>query len=166
MNSSEIHFKDTGYFSKVVLDYLDEKSNLKEFYQYSPKISSFEQAIGNKDLSLKDRFVLVSSLKDQYQKAGINTDKNVLLSDALKSLAESNTYTVTTGHQLCLFTGPLYFIYKIVSVINLAKELKTKYPKQNFLPVYWMATEDHDLAEINHFFFENKKITLKQLKAN
>src|SRR5690606_31373268 len=55
-----------------------------------------------------------------------------------------------TGHQLNIFTGPLYFIYKIVTAINLAKELKTAYPDNDFVPVYWMATEDHDFAEINH----------------
>src|SRR5690606_14331141 len=63
-----------------------------------------------------------------------------------------------TGHQLNLFTGPLYFLYKIVSAINLAKQLKSAYPEYNFVPVYWMATEDHDFAEINFFNFRNKKI--------
>ena len=57
-----------------------------------------------------------------------------------------------------LFTGPLYFIYKIVSTINLCKQLKLQYPEHNFVPVYWMATEDHDFEEINHFKFRGKKI--------
>ena len=43
-----------------------------------------------------------------------------------------------------------YFFYKIVSVVNLCKELKKKYPDNNFVPVHWMAAEDHDFAEINH----------------
>ncbi|HCD87500.1 MAG TPA: bacillithiol biosynthesis cysteine-adding enzyme BshC, partial [Algoriphagus sp.] len=60
-----------------------------------------------------------------------------------------NTFTVTTGHQLNLFTGPLYFIYKIVSTIKLAEELNKAYPNQHFVPVYWMASEDHDFDEIN-----------------
>jgi bacillithiol biosynthesis cysteine-adding enzyme BshC len=72
-------------------------------------------------------------------------------------LKEDNTFTVTTGHQLNLFTGPLYFLYKIISTINLTKELKAKYPIYNFVPIYWMATEDHDFEEINYFNFKGKK---------
>jgi bacillithiol biosynthesis cysteine-adding enzyme BshC len=73
-------------------------------------------------------------------------------------LKDSNTFTVVTGHQLNLFTGPLYFLYKIISTINLTSELKKAYPKQHFVPVYWMATEDHDFEEINYFNFKGKKI--------
>src|SRR3989338_9506801 len=62
----------------------------------------------------------------------------------------SNTQSIQTI-QLCLFTGPLYFIYKIISTINLAEALKKKYPEYNFVPIYWMATEDHDFEEISHF---------------
>src|SRR5690606_13374905 len=62
------------------------------------------------------------------------------------------------GHQLNLLTGPLYFSYKIISTINLCKTLKTAYPDYNFVPIYWMATEDHDFEEINYFNFKGKKI--------
>ncbi len=56
-------------------------------------------------------------------------------------------------------TGPLYFIYKIASAINLCNKLKKRHPQYNFVPVYWMATEDHDFEEINHIHIFNKKIT-------
>ena len=52
----------------------------------------------------------------------------------------------------------MYFLYKIVSTINLAKQLSRTYPEQDFVPVYWMATEDHDFEEINYFNFRGKKI--------
>jgi bacillithiol synthase len=74
------------------------------------------------------------------------------------SIANANTYTVTTGHQLCIAGGPSYFIYKIISTIKLAQELKAKYPQYNFVPVYWMATEDHDIEEINHVHVYGKKL--------
>ena len=64
-----------------------------------------------------------------------------------------NTYTVCTGHQLSLLTGPIYFIYKIISTINLTKILNKKYPEFNFIPIFWMATEDHDFDEISSFNF-------------
>ena len=57
-----------------------------------------------------------------------------------------------------MFTGHLYFIYKIISVINTTKILAEKYPEYQFVPVYWMATEDHDFDEINHFHLQNKTI--------
>jgi uncharacterized protein YllA (UPF0747 family) len=75
----------------------------------------------------------------------------------IETLALPNTFTVTTGHQLNLFSGPLYFLYKIISTINLTTELKVKYPDSNFVPIYWMATEDHDFEEINYFNFKGKK---------
>uniref|UniRef100_UPI0035670406 bacillithiol biosynthesis cysteine-adding enzyme BshC n=1 Tax=Lutibacter sp. TaxID=1925666 RepID=UPI0035670406 len=71
-------------------------------------------------------------------------------------------FTVTTGHQLNIFTGPLYFLYKIISTINLTEVLKKEFPNQNFVPVYWMATEDHDFEEINYFNFEDKKVKWKR----
>jgi len=74
-------------------------------------------------------------------------------------LLQKDTFTVCTGHQLNLFTGPLYFIFKIITAINLARDLKSHFPDKNFVPVYWMATEDHDFAEINHTYISGKKIS-------
>ena len=74
----------------------------------------------------------------------------------IELLKSEKTYTITTGHQLNLFTGPAYFLYKIASTINLCKQLKETYSEYNFVPVYWMATEDHDFEEINHFNLKEK----------
>ncbi|RYG23183.1 MAG: bacillithiol biosynthesis cysteine-adding enzyme BshC, partial [Chitinophagaceae bacterium] len=100
-----------------------------------------------------DRQVLVQALRRQYQQ----TDATLATLTNLESLSKPNAFTVTTGHQLNLFTGPLYFLYKIVSVINLAKELSSAYPDSIFVPMYWMATEDHDFEEISYFNFNGKK---------
>ena len=77
----------------------------------------------------------------------------------IELLRKETTFTVTTGHQICLFTGPLYSIYKIISTLNLTKSLKQKCPEHDFVPVFWMATEDHDFEEINHVNIFDKKIT-------
>jgi bacillithiol biosynthesis cysteine-adding enzyme BshC len=143
-------------------DYLDQKPNLQSLYNRFPSLENFEAQIqekkenfnGNNNINGNTkRAVLVSVLETQYAK--INTTTATL--NNIKLLNGSNTFTVTTGHQLNLFTGPLYFLYKIISTINLAKELKTKYPSQNFVPIYWMATEDHDFEEINYFNFKGRK---------
>ena len=111
--------------------------------------------------SKQSRIVLVKALNSQYAK--MTPEKAVIKN--LKLLANENTFTVTTGHQLCLMTGPIYFIYKIISTINLCKKLKLKYPKSEFIPVYWMASEDHDFEEINSFNFQDKKIQWKRNSA-
>jgi bacillithiol biosynthesis cysteine-adding enzyme BshC len=156
MPSDCISYQKSGYFTKLIVDYLDEKSELKSLYKRFPKLENFKEQIEEKqeNFPLENRTILVSELEKQYA--------NFKISDATKNhiklLNNSNTFTVTTGHQLNLFTGPLYFIYKIVSTINLCKQLKKVYPNHDFVPVYWMATEDHDFEEINYFNFKNKKI--------
>ncbi|CDF78528.1 conserved hypothetical protein (DUF2317) [Formosa agariphila KMM 3901] len=153
-----IPFRDTQYFSSLICDYLEEKPELKPFYNRFPKLENFEAQITEKSkfsgMSKSHRQVLATVLEAQY--ANVKTSEATQLNISL--LKESNTFTVTTGHQLNLFTGPLYFLYKIVSTINLTKELKTTYPNQHFVPIYWMATEDHDFDEINYFNFKGKKI--------
>ncbi|MBP0903628.1 bacillithiol biosynthesis cysteine-adding enzyme BshC [Mariniflexile gromovii] len=151
-----ISFKKTGYFSSLICDYLDEKPELQPFYNRFPKLENFKTQIEEKALSVRaqSRTVLVETLKKQYQ--SIETSEATL--NNIESLNSENTFTITTGHQLNLFTGPLYFLYKIVSAINLSRELKSTYPNYNFVPIYWMATEDHDFEEINYFNFKGKKV--------
>ncbi|MFM7327587.1 MAG: bacillithiol biosynthesis cysteine-adding enzyme BshC, partial [Bacteroidota bacterium] len=105
--------------------------------------------------SAERRKILHDSLRSQYGSLGISpaTERN------LASLLSENTFTVTTGHQLNLFTGPLYFIYKIATVINTCKRLSALHPDKQFVPVYWMASEDHDFEEIRSFKLGNKKFT-------
>jgi bacillithiol biosynthesis cysteine-adding enzyme BshC len=110
-------------------------------------LESFGEAIQSKQFSAEKRQILVEVLESQY--TGLPMAPAV--ERHLHALKEEKTFTVTTGHQLNLFTGPLYFIYKLISVINLAQRLQERYPDCHFVPVYWMASEDHDAAEINYF---------------
>ena len=152
-----IPFAQTGYFSDIICDYLAQDDKIKSFYSNFSTIDGFKKQIELKRLSfkLKSRSTLVNSLEKQYQKIEISstTKRNIEL------LKKENTFTITTGHQLNLFTGPLYFLYKIVSTINLCKQLKREFPDDNFVPIYWMATEDHDFDEINYFNFKGQKIS-------
>ena len=151
-----IPFRQTGYFSNLICDYLDQKESLKGFYHRFPNKDSFKAQIEEKSgFPAQNRAVLVKSLKAQYA----SLKSSDLVSRNIDLLKESNTYTVTTGHQLCLFTGPLYFIYKIVSAVNSCEQLSQQYPEQNFVPVYWMASEDHDFPEINHINYSGGRIS-------
>lgn len=150
-----ITFQNSGYFSKIMVDYLNQSESLKPYYNHFPTLDNFKLQIEEKkNFSLKNREALVQSLLNQYKNFTISE----LTQQNIESLKNSNTFTITTGHQLNLFTGHLYFLYKIVSVINLSRDLKEKYPDCNFVPVFWMATEDHDFEEINHFYLYGEKI--------
>lgn len=148
-----VDLNKTGQFSRFFLDYIEGKEVLRPFYTHLPKIESFKSAIDAKKFPLENRAILYEVLKKHYSELQFSE----AVSTNIESILSENTFTVTTGHQLNLFTGPLYFIYKIVSTINLAKKLKEAYPKFHFVPVYWMATEDHDFDEINYFKLDGKK---------
>ena len=151
-----IPFKETGYFSKLICDYLDQRKDLQPFYNRFPLPENFAEQIKEKEANyaFAHRATLVQSLRKQYK--GITISEHTEAN--LTALNAKNTFTVVTGHQLNLFTGPLYFLYKIVSTINLTKELGRLYPDHQFVPVYWMATEDHDFDEINYFNLNGKKV--------
>jgi bacillithiol synthase len=155
MKAKYIDYKETCSFSPAVIRYLEKDQQLQSFISQFPDREGFRRVISERNV-LADRGILTDVLKEQYSQTGSP------IPDALQQniglLGLENTFTVTTGHQLNIFTGPLYFIYKIVTAIKLAKELKTEFPDKNFVPVYWMATEDHDFAEINHTHIRGKKI--------
>ncbi|NMH29267.1 bacillithiol biosynthesis cysteine-adding enzyme BshC [Flavobacterium silvaticum] len=155
MPSDCISYQDSGYFTQLITDYLDRKPSVSHLSGRFPEVESFRYQVEEKKewFTAEKRSVLVASLRRQYEK----TDATLQTRQNLESLINHNTFTVTTGHQLNLFTGPLYFLYKIVTVINLSKKLKAEYPENEFVPVYWMATEDHDFEEINYFNFKGKK---------
>lgn len=149
MRVAGIPFSDTGYFSDLILDYLKATPGLQPFYHRHPDLEAFGPQLQEKAGSYPTahREVLTAVLKDQYQE--------FTCSDAttanLQALSDPNTFTIVTGHQLNLFTGPLYFHYKIASTLVLCQQLQEAYPDKHFVPVYWMATEDHDFDEISHF---------------
>lgn len=149
-------YSSTKRFGSLVLDYLNSSQKLKEFYEYSPEWNSFGKQIENRSsFSSDQRQVLVEVLQEQYSEL---ESKNSLENE-INSLLNSNTFTVTTGQQLCLFTGPLYVIYKAVHVIKLAKELQSKFPENHFVPIFWLASEDHDFEEVNHVHFGKNRFS-------
>jgi len=146
-------------FPQLLKDYLSGDSSLEAYYQYPPNINSFSAAITNKSKEVINRSVLAEVIKKQYSDIDDAPSNISLLTDA-------NTFTVTTGHQLCLFTGPLYLCYKLLTVINLTEQLKQQFPDKNFVPLYWMASEDHDFEEVNHFHLFGKKVTWEAEAGN
>lgn len=155
MKAHHIPFTDTGYFSDLMCDYLNDREELRSFHSGLPGYENLhQQALKKKKaFSPQIRKTLCETLRQQYSAVEMSSS----VAENLQLLENENTLTVTTGHQLCLMTGPLYFIYKIVSTIKLCRQLKDKYPNLDFVPIYWMATEDHDFEEISAFIFRGKK---------
>ncbi len=145
----------TNHLPKITKSYCDKVINIRSFYNRYSSIESFKEQIIEKKNNYNDDFrtILNEFLTKQYS---LIKNKSVQIKQ-INYLKDKNTFTVTTGHQLNLFTGPLYFLYKIIDTIKICNELKKKFPNNKFIPIYWMASEDHDFEEINFFKTLHKK---------
>lgn len=156
MKKSLVPYDKTGYFSKAFIDYLNGAESLHQFYIYPPERSSFHKIIGEGRPHI-NRDILHQAVIAQHEASDKNSLKHVLQNIDL--LKDDRSFTVTTAHQPNLFLGPLYLVYKIISVINRAKELSKEFPSHHFIPVYWMGSEDHDKEELNHIHLFGKAFT-------
>ena len=142
--------------SPLVQDLLNQDENVRPFISDFFTQENCITAARNRSFSNEKRTVLSAQLIQQYQQ--------LFLSDKLKkniqSLRSENTFTVVTGHQICSAGGPLYLIYKLFTTIRITQELNASQNEFHFVPVYWMATEDHDIEEIRHFHWGKEKVEL------
>ncbi|MBX9781812.1 MAG: bacillithiol biosynthesis cysteine-adding enzyme BshC [Chitinophagaceae bacterium] len=151
--AQRLSYRQTGAFSKIVLDYLDDAEQLRSFYSHRPTRDGIKNAVSERKQFSTNRNVLVKHLQQQYA----NVQMNETVKKNIDLLLSENTFTVTTAHQPNLFTGPLYFLYKILHAIKLAASLKTEMPQYNFVPVYYMGSEDADVDELAHFWLNGEK---------
>ena len=146
---------ETGAFSRIITDYVDQADALRPFYSHPPTAEGLRNALKARQSHPTDRGTLVSELTQQY--AGLQNPGKAL--DNINLLAKETTFTVCTAHQPAIFTGHLYFIYKIVHTIKLAAWLKTRYPDSNFVPVFYMGSEDADLEELGNIYLGGDTLT-------
>ncbi|WP_128545547.1 bacillithiol biosynthesis cysteine-adding enzyme BshC [Larkinella soli] len=151
MDCQYLPLSATGQFSSLFLDYISQQDTLRPFYNRFPTLEAFAEQAKERSFDDEKRQTLVRVLERQYRHIPDKPDFSVL--------TQPNTFTVTTGHQLNIFTGPLYILYKWITTVNLAKKLNLAYPEYRFVPVYWLAAEDHDFAEINHFSLFGRNYT-------
>jgi uncharacterized protein YllA (UPF0747 family) len=149
-----IDYAQTGYFSPLIPDLLNDDPRLQPFSAYSAAHPDFTKAMEARRAFPVDRTLLVETLQRQY--ASVNADTSVLQNIAL--LKEKNTFTVCTAHQPNLFTGYLYFVYKVLQAVKLAAQLKQQHPDCHFVPVYYMGSEDNDLEELGTVNLEGEKL--------
>ncbi|RYY29907.1 MAG: bacillithiol biosynthesis cysteine-adding enzyme BshC [Chitinophagaceae bacterium] len=154
-NFTRIAYPDTGYFSKIIVDYITGDPELRRFYMHQVNAAGIEAAIHNREAFQTDRQVLVEALTAQY--AGTLTSQ--IVTRNIEALADNNTFTICTAHQPVIFTGTLYFIYKILHTVKLARECEQLFPGKRFVPVYYMGSEDADLDELGAFYLGTEKLT-------
>lgn len=154
---TSIPFLELESIPLLIKDFL-----MKKVQGYEDHILSADNL--RKQLSAKEktflqpqRQLLYEVLATQHANVEITEKQHTNLED----LRSPDTFTVTTGHQLNLFTGPVFFIYKILQTIRLADDLSRDFPDKKVVPVFWMASEDHDFEEINHFKTENGYYEIK-----
>jgi bacillithiol biosynthesis cysteine-adding enzyme BshC len=160
MQKNTIHREDTKLFSSLSNTLVYNQERLKELITTPFCLGAFKNQILAKQntFTQQQRDTLVAVLNQQYTDLSMDS----LVHNNIQSLKQTNTFTIVTGHQLNLFTGPAYVIYKILHIINLCERLKEQYPENNFVPVFWMATEDHDIEEINNTKLFGKSIVWEQ----
>lgn len=138
--------------SELIRDYLTQKPETFSFYHRFPSNENIKLQSKEKLEKYEHRDLLAQKITTQMQ--GLKWSEKQ--KQHLSNLSQNNTLTLTTGHQLNLLGGPLYFVYKIVEVIKKADELNVSQSDFNYVPIFWMATEDHDFEEINHFHLSRK----------
>ena len=161
-NATSIPYSATGVFSSLVNDYISGNGTARDYVPYTPNLEGIKKAIQQRKFSAIQRQTLVSVLENQYHLLGtIKDEKNTAAFEKVQAniglLKNDNCFAVTTAHQPNLFTGPLYFFYKIIHVIKLAAELKAQFPENDFVPVYYMGSEDADLAEVGSYNIDGAK---------
>ena len=149
-----ISYVATGYFSKIVADYIGKSETLAPFYAHSVDTAGIQQAITERKAFETDRALLVDVLEHQYAGLELSSKQE----EHLQALLSTNTFTITTAHQPNIFTGPLYFIYKILHAIKLADTLGQLIPEYHFVPIYYMGSEDADLDELGYLYLNGEKL--------
>lgn len=152
-----IPYASTNSFSKIIEDYIEDIILLKPFFKHDVSLQGIKNAIEERKQYSTNRKLLVDVLQKQYASSTLTPKQKY----NIEQLVNDNCFTITTAHQPNLFTGQLYFIYKILHAIKLAAYLKTALPENNYVPIYYMGSEDADLEELNHVYIKGEKYEWK-----
>ncbi len=152
-----IPFQNIQNIPQLIKDFLHQDISTFEKLKFSIDQAFKHAEIKEKSFLPQQREVLCSVLQEQHSSLELSEKQK----ENLKLLEDPRTFTVVTGHQLNLFSGPVFFVYKILQTIKTAALLSEKSTDKKFIPIFWMATEDHDFEEINHFQTENNLFQIK-----
>jgi len=158
-----VEFSKLPNFNNLFLDYIsfgeEERKSLNHFFNAFYKTNDdffnvIDEKVHNYNTNRYfDKNILMDILKMQNVEFG-GTEATATNIELLK---RDDTFAVVTGQQVGLYTGNIYTIYKTISTIKLAKNLKERFPQFNFVPLFWLESEDHDIDEANHIYILNKE---------
>ncbi len=159
----DIPFSELPEQSKLYTDYLDDFEKVRKYYNVD--FSSDEELRNHFSRVLESfqpkRKKVVEILRKQNQRLNGSPDFEA----ALELLGRDNAVCVVTGQQVGLFCGPLYTLFKTISAVKLAGELKERFPEFEFVPVFWLEGDDHDLEESNHVHLLNAASEVVRVEA-
>jgi len=144
MQKFTFHRDATGLFSEQQNRLIYRQEELLNFIGLPYSRENFQKQVKQNTFTKEKRELICEALQEAY----VNTPLHDAVRNNLELLKNENTFTVTTGHQIPIFTGPLFFIYKLLHVIRLSEELNAQNDDFQTIPVYWMASEDHDFDEV------------------
>jgi bacillithiol synthase len=147
MVSHCLAFNEIPRTSKLFSAFLDDFGRVSHYYAHSPTASGVEAAAREVRLDPGVRRLVVDVLREQNRPFGSNGELNSATSANLDRLA-AGAVAIITGQQVGLFTGPAYTFYKALSAIRCAEDATRR--GIDAVPIFWLASEDHDLAEVNH----------------
>lgn len=150
----EVSADNQSLLPPLIRDYLSYVDSIQHLTSCPPTLDAFENLIRQRNFSREKRVLLYDVLSKQYKKL----NQSATVNDNIQRLLDSNTFTITAAHQPCLLLGPLYNIIKICCTINVTQQLKALYPEQNFVPVFWLGSEDHDVEELSQTYVKGNKV--------
>jgi bacillithiol biosynthesis cysteine-adding enzyme BshC len=140
METACLRHTEVPHTSKLFSDFQYHFDRVAPFYRHAPHDpSSYAAAVKEIDFPADRRANLVSALRARNGESA-----------SLDLLARPETVAVVTGQQVGLFSGPAYTVYKALTAARLAAQLTAQGIPS--VPIFWLATEDHDFAEVNHSF--------------
>jgi len=155
------NYQETGFFSDIVTDFLNGNTALQPFYEHAVSKDGLFAAMQARAAFPTNRKLLVTTLEAQYAalpEFNTGSPGSNLVAANIQLLGKDNTFSICTAHQPNIFTGYLYFVYKVLHAVKLAAYLKQEYPQHNFVPVYYMGSEDADLDELGKVFLNGDKL--------
>src|SRR6266849_8449434 len=160
MGCHSIPFRRLPHSPRLFVRFVDDFSSVAKFYAHPPSMEVVEEVSKTLDFPVERRKGVTAILREQNAAFGGSpaTQSNL---DGL----EKGAVAVVSGQQVGLFGGPAYAFYKALTAIQLAEELsEAGIPA---VPIFWMATEDHDLDEVRHVtWFDSGKVMRFELPAD
>lgn len=138
----------------LILAYCNANPSLRHLFDVEPSMADLVGYAARREFADEAYDALSEVLSDQYKSC---PDIEAVKAN-LTAFQNKSAITVTTGHQLCLLGGPAFMICKILSTIKLAQTIQAKFSEKRVVPVFWLASEDHDREEINHTFVNGKRL--------